>query len=68
MSPRKHSNRKRNLVQRRPTEVITGVGGAGVVYGLLTQAGLPVWLAVVIAVVAALVPGGISAITDALDG
>jgi hypothetical protein len=67
MSPRKNPQKKRNLVEKRPTEVITGVGGAGAVFALLQESGAPVWVAIIVAIVALFVPSAISEIVDRVD-
>jgi hypothetical protein len=58
--------RRRSLIRRRPTEVASGIGGAGAVFAWLTQAGLPELVAAVLAVVAGFLPAAITQVNELL--
>jgi hypothetical protein len=53
------------IKEKRPTEAITGLGLAGLIYGWLTDHGVDPVLAAIVAVVIAFVPTGISEGVDA---
>lgn len=52
------------LLEKRPTETVTGLALAGTVYGFLTQAGVAQPVAAVIAVVIAFGPIAVSTVVD----
>lgn len=54
----------KNTIEKRPTEVVTGIALAGAIYGFLTQAGVGTGIAAVVAVCIAFVPGAISNVVD----
>lgn len=56
------------LIQKRPTETLTGLGLAAAIYGFLTQAGVRQELAAIIAVAIAFVPAAISEVVDEIRG
>lgn len=56
----------KTLVEKRPTETVTGAGAALAVYGFCTQVGLPPLAAAIIATVVLVVPYLVSAVVDAL--
>jgi hypothetical protein len=55
-----------NVVQKRPTETVTGLVLAGSIYGFLTKAGVSPTVAALVAVAIAFLPAGISATVDAV--
>lgn len=55
-----------NVVEKRPTETVTGIALAAAVYGFLTQAAVANPLAAVIAVVIAFAPVVVSNAVDAI--
>jgi hypothetical protein len=58
----------KDAVVTRPTETITGIGGAGVVYGFLTQAGVSSVVSALVGVAIAFVPAAVSAVVDEIRG
>jgi ABC-type uncharacterized transport system permease subunit len=64
--PQPRKRKSKSVVARRPTEVVSGAGGAAVVYGYLTQVGLPPLAAAIIAVVAGFVPAIVTGVNDLL--
>lgn len=54
------------LLQRRPTETVTGLALAASVYGFLTQAGVATAAAALIAVAIAFLPALVTSIVDAV--
>lgn len=57
---------KPSLIERRPTEVLTGIALAGAIYGFLAERGVPNAVAAIVAVVIAFVPAMISGAVDRL--
>lgn len=57
-----------SLLNKRPTETISGLGAALAVYGFCTQVGLPHIVAAIIAVVVLVVPYLVSEIVDVIRG
>jgi hypothetical protein len=51
-------------LERRPTEVATGLGLAAAIYGFLTQAGVSQEVSALVAIAIAFVPAGISEVVD----
>lgn len=58
----------KEAVANRPTEAVTGIGGATLVYGFLTQAGVSPVVAAIVAVAIAFVPAAVSEIVDVVRG
>lgn len=56
----------KNLVEKRPTETVSGTLAALAIYGFCTQVGLPQVVAAIIAVVVLVVPYLTSQMVDAL--
>lgn len=61
------NRRKQRLASKRPTEATSGVGLGLLVYGFATQLDLPLFLAAVLAVLAAFGPLVVSQVVDAID-
>lgn len=56
----------KNLIERRPTEVASGVGLFAATYAALTGAGVNEAVAVAVAAIVAFLPGLVTAIVDAV--
>lgn len=56
----------KNIAEKRPTEIVTGLALAGAVYGFLSSNGVPPAVAAIIAVVIAFGPLAVSSTVDAL--
>lgn len=61
-------NRDRNIVERRPAEVVSGLAIAGALYGFLAEGGVPNAVAALIAGVAGFGPLVVSRVVDSLRG
>jgi len=58
----------KKLVEKRPTETVTGLALAGTIYGFLTQSGVPEPIAAGAAAVCGFGPAVVSGFVDALGG
>lgn len=56
----------KNLAQKRPTEVVSGLALAGAVYGFLASNGVPPAVAAIIAIILAFGPLAVSNTVDAI--
>lgn len=65
--PKTDKRKKRSLPERRPAETAAALISAPAAFGALIELGLPPLLAAILAVLVALIPGGISAVRDLLD-
>jgi hypothetical protein len=54
------------VIEKRPTETVTGLALAASIFGFLTQAGVSQAVAAIVAVALAFVPAALSAVVDAL--
>jgi|GEM_PF-3978097 len=55
-------------LEKRPTEAVTGLALAALIFDFLVQRGVPEIWAAIIAVVIAFVPAGISEVVDRIHG